>query len=131
MAPLQYRLYFDNAPVEQAQLEKVLEIRIDQAIGLAAEAELDLPVATDDGGVWSGQDDDFSAPFHRIRVEVQIGDGDFVPLIDGPVVAQRFELKAEANDSHVTVVVHDDSVLLNRDGRSSCSRTRRRAKSPA
>ena len=92
-----------------------LEIRIDQAIGLAAEAELDLPVATDDSGVWSGQDDDFSAPFHRIRVEVQIGDGDFVPLIDGPVVAQRFELKAEPNDSHVTVVVHDDSVLLNRD----------------
>ena len=115
MAPQQYRLYFDNAPVEQAQLEKVLEIRIDQAIGLAAEAELDLPVATDDSGVWSGQDDDFSAPFHRIRVEVQIGDGDFVPLIDGPVVAQRFELKAEPNDSHVTVVVHDDSVLLNRD----------------
>ncbi|WP_284269072.1 hypothetical protein [Bradyrhizobium iriomotense] len=115
MADVQYRLYFDNAPVEQARIDQFTEIRIDQAIGLVAEAELDLPVSTDDSGVWSGQDDDFSAPFHRIRIEVQIGDGDFVPLIDGPVVAQRFALKAEPDDSQVTLVVHDDSVLLNRD----------------
>ena len=115
MATTQYRLYFDNAPVEQAQIDLFTEIRVDQAIGLAAEAELDLPVSVDDTGVWSGQDDDFCAPFHRVRIEVQIGDGDFVPLIDGPVVAQRFALKAEPDDSHVTLVVHDDSVLLNRD----------------
>jgi phage protein D len=115
MATAQFRLYFDNAPVEQAQIDKFTEIRIDQAIGLAAEAELDLPVSTDDTGAWSGQDDDFSAPFHRVRIEVQIGDGDFVPLIDGPMVAQRFALKAEPDDSQVTLVVHDDSVLLNRD----------------
>ena len=115
MATVQYRLYFDNAPAKQAQIDQFTEIRVDQAIGLAAEAELDLPVSTDDAGAWSGQDDDFSAPFHRIRIEVQIGDSDFVPLIDGPVVAQRFVLKAEPDDSQVTLVVHDDSVLLNRD----------------
>src|SRR3569623_776351 len=115
MATVQYRLFFDNQPADQAKIDQFTEIRIDQAIGLAAEAELDLPVATDDSGAWSGQDDDFSAPFHRIRIEVQIGDGDFVPLIDGPVVAQRFALKAEPDDSQVTLVVHDDSVLLNRD----------------
>jgi len=115
MTVAQYRLYFDNTPVEQAQIDKFAEIRVDQAIGLATEAELDLPVSTDDTGAWSGQDDDFSAPFHRIRIEVQLGDGDFIPLIDGPVVAQRFELKAEPDASHVTLVVHDDSVLLNRD----------------
>jgi len=115
MPTAQYRLYFDNAPVEQAQIDKFTEIRVDQAIGLAAEAELNLPVSTDDTGAWSGQDEDFSAPFHRIRVEVQLDGGDFVPLIDGPVVAQRFALKAEPDDSHVTLVVHDDSVLLNRD----------------
>jgi phage protein D len=111
----QYRLFFDNAPVEQAQIDKFTEIRVDQAIGLAAEAQLDLPVSTDDTGAWSGQDDDFSVPYHRIRVEVQLDEGDFVPLIDGPVVAQRFELKAEPDNSHVTLVVHDDSVLLNRE----------------
>jgi phage protein D len=111
----QYRVYFDNTPAEQAQIDQFTEIRVDQAIGLAAEAQLDLPVSTDDTGSWSGQDNDFSAPFHRIRVEVQIGDGDFVSLIDGPVVAQRFALKAEPDDSQVTLVVHDDSVLLNRD----------------
>jgi len=115
MATVQYRLYFDNAQIDQAQIDQFTEIRIDQAIGLAAEAELDLPVSTDDSGAWSGQDDDFSSPFHRIRIEVQIGEGDFVPLIDGPVVAQRFALKAEPDDSQLTLVVHDDSVLLNRD----------------
>jgi hypothetical protein len=111
----QYRLYFDNAPVEQARVDRFSEIRVDQAIGMAAEAELQLPVGTDEGGLWSGQEEDFVQPLRRVRIEVRIGEGDFVPLIDGPIVASRFELKATPEESLVTLVVHDDSVLLNRE----------------
>ncbi len=115
MPRAQYRLYFDNAPVEQERVDQFGEIRVDQAIGMAAEAELQLPVGTDQNGVWSGQGEDFVEPFKRVRIEVKVGDADFVPLIDGPIVANRFELKASPGQSHVPLIVHDDSVLLNRD----------------
>ncbi len=90
-------------------------IRVDQGIGMASEAELDVPVGTDGGGAWQSLEDGFAQVFARIRVEVKVGDGEFVPLIDGPVVAQRFQLEATPEASRMTLVVHDDSVLLNRD----------------
>jgi phage protein D len=115
MPRAQYRLYFDNAPVEQERVDGFGEIRVDQAIGMAAEAEVRLPVGTDPGGVWSGQEEDFVQPFKRVRIEVKVGDADFVALIDGPIVANRFELKASPGQSLLPIIVHDDSVLLNRE----------------
>jgi phage protein D len=115
MPTAQYRLYFDNAPVEQEHIDAFGEIRVDQAIGMAAEAELQLPVGTDENGVWSGQEEDFVQPFKRVRIEVKVGNADFIPLIDGPIVANRFELKASPGESSIPLIVHDDSVLLNRD----------------
>ncbi|MFO1058182.1 MAG: hypothetical protein U1E53_14590 [Dongiaceae bacterium] len=110
----EYRLWLDNAPADQATIGRFGDIRVDQAIGVASEAELQLPVATDPGGLWSGQEEDFTQPLKRVRIEVKIGEGEFVPLIDGPIVANRLALKATPDESTMTLVVHDDSVLLNR-----------------
>lgn len=110
-----FRLFLDNAPLEQQRLDTFGEIRVDQAIGMATEAVLDLPLQTDDTGHWSLLEDDWAQPFHRVRVELKVGTADFVPLIDGPVVSLRFELQAEPGNSKMVLVVHDDSVLLNRD----------------
>jgi phage protein D len=110
-----YRVYFDSTPAERERLDQFGEIRVDQAIGMTTEAELRLPVATDDGGRWSGQEEELVQPFRRVRIEVRVGEDGFVPLIDGPVIAHRFELKARPGQSNMTLVVHDDSVLLNRD----------------
>lgn len=110
-----FRLFVDNAPVDEERLERFAEIRVDQAIGMAAEAELHMPVATGLEGAWEGLDEDFAQPFTRIRVEVKVGDGAFQALIDGPVVANRFELSAAPDESEMVLVVQDDSVLLNRE----------------
>ena len=115
MAKAAFRIYFDNTPASAEQLARFTEIRVDQGIGVAAEAELDLPVATDDSGLWSDIEEDFAQPFARVRIEVQVADADFLPLIDGPVVGNRYEMKASPDQSRMTLVVHDDSVLLNRD----------------
>ena len=48
-----------------------------------------------------------------MRIEIKIDDGEFVPLIDGPLIAQRMVMSAAPNDSMLTLVVQDDSVLLN------------------
>jgi phage protein D len=113
MAKAKFRVFFDNAPASVEQLARFTEIRIDQAIGMAAEAELDWPVGTSAQGVWKGAEEDWA----RVRVEVKVADADFVPLIDGPVIGNRYELSAQPDQSHVTLVVQDDSVLLNRDER--------------
>jgi phage protein D len=110
-----FRLFFDNAPADQERLDRFGEIRVSQAIGMAAEAELELPIGTDLDGAWSGFGEDFAEPFTRVRIEIQLGSDAFVALIDGPVVGTRFHLSAEPEASRMTLVVQDDSVLLNRD----------------
>ncbi len=112
----EFRLYFANEPADDDRLGRFSEIRVDQAIGMAAEAELDLDLSVDDDGNWDGMEEDFVQPGARVRVEIKVGDdGEFVPLIDGPIVTNRFELSAEPEESKLTLVVQDDSVLLNQD----------------
>jgi phage protein D len=53
--------------------------------------------------------------FTPIRIEVNAGDGNFVPLIEGPVVGYDSERSAIPGKSVITVIVHDDSALLNRE----------------
>ncbi len=114
-AGAKFRVFLDNSPAEEERLELIGKIRIDQAIGMAAEAEFHLGLSVDDQGRWSEMEEDYVQPFARVRVEVRAGDGDFEPLIDGPVVGQRFELKAGPGESQAVLVVQDDSVLLNQD----------------
>lgn len=115
MPTAEFRLYFDNEPADEERLSLFCEIRVDQAIGMAAEAELSMGIGADDSGVWSGIEEDFTQPFARVRVEVKVGDGDFVPLLDGPIVGSRFELEAAPEASKLIVVAQDDSVLLNQE----------------
>ena len=113
MALAAIRIYLNDAPASEEQLDLFREIRVDQAIGVAAEAELEIDLTLDDQGQWSVIEDEFAQPFQRIRVEVKLGEGAFTALIDGPIISQRFELGAGPGDSALTLVVHDDSVLLN------------------
>lgn len=113
MALANLRIYLDGTPATEEQLDMFREIRVDQAIGMAAEAELDIDLSLDDEGLWSMVEDAFAQAFSRIRIEVKMGEGEYSALIDGSVISQRFELAAGPGDSGLTLVVHDDSVLLN------------------
>jgi len=115
MPTSEFRLYVDNQPASAEQLAAFSSIRVEQAVGMAAAAELNMPLVPDDEGAWAGFDEPAAQPFTRVRIDVKVGDGDFVSLLDGPVVGQRFELDAAPDRSHLTIVVHDDSVLLDRD----------------
>ncbi len=107
------KVYLDNAAADTSQLDLFREVRVDQAIGLATEAELKMDVGLDTGGSWSGIDEDFAQPGRRVRIEVRASDGQYIALIDGPIVAQHFDLSSEANSSTATLIVHDDSALMN------------------
>lgn len=115
MAATQLKIYLDNQPASSEQLGLFTDIKVDQAIGMAAEAELKIDVGADRTGNWSWLSEDFAQPFHRLRLEIAIRDSGFTALIDGPIVAQRFELSSRPNRSKMILTVHDDSVLLNQD----------------
>lgn len=109
------RLFFNNRAADEQQLDLFGEVRVDQAMGMAWEAELHMPIGLDENGNWSDIEESFAQPLARVRVEAKVGKGGFTALIDGPVVGQRFELSAEPGESTLVLVVQDDSVALNRD----------------
>lgn len=115
MSTADFRIYLDNEPASEEQLGLFSEIQVDQAIGMASEADMQIGIGVGDDGVWDTLEDSFVQPFSRIRVEIRIDDNDYIPLIDGPVVGQNFELDAGPERSKLVLVVHDDSVLLNQD----------------
>jgi hypothetical protein len=114
MAIANLQMYLDKTLATTKQLDLFREIRVDLAEGMVGEAELEIELNLDDQGAWSTIEEEFSQAFQRIRIEARIGEGAFTPLIDGSIVSQRFELAASPGKSVLTLVVHDDSILLNR-----------------
>jgi hypothetical protein len=114
---INYRLFFNNNPATREQLDRVEEITVEQEIDMAWEARMQIPIATDDKGKWTGEDEDFLAEFTQVRVEIELGDQVFVPLIDGSIVEAGDRMNSEPSQSMKTVVIQDDSIRLNRDDR--------------
>jgi hypothetical protein len=114
MSVVEFKMFFDGTAATQEQLDKVEEITVDQAVDRAWEARIKMPICVNDGGKWEGEQETWMKALARVRVEVNAGDGKFVPLIDGPIVGFDTARSAQPGRSEVTVVVHDDSALLNR-----------------
>ena len=110
-----YRLFFDNNPATREQLDLVEEITVEQEIDMIWEARIEILIATDDQGNWKGADAEIFREFTQVRVEIQIGDGAFIPLIDGSIVELSDRISSEPSQSMTTVIVQDDSVRLNRE----------------
>ncbi len=114
MATTEYRLYLDDAPATRDQLDLVDEVTVEQQIDMAWEARLRIPLCADEEGRWSGSDVAFASSFARVRVEIRVGSGSFVPLVDGPVVGTDSQMNTQPGQSWIIAIVQDDSVYLNR-----------------
>jgi hypothetical protein len=119
MAGLRFRMYIENQPATQQILDQVDQITVEQSMGATWEARLVISLATDEKGSWAGVDSSFSTDFGRVRVELDPGDGSFVPLIDGPLVGADQDMSAEPGESIHTAIVADDGVYLDRQQRAS------------
>ncbi len=117
MPDIEYKIYYNSEPATQAQLDRVESITVEQEVDMAWEARLEIPLCLDADGTWSSEDENLISSFTRIRVEIRIGAGDFTPLIDGPIVGHDSSMSSEPGQSSVTLLVHDDSVYLNREER--------------
>lgn len=114
MPSKQFRMYFNGTAATQDQLNRVEEIAVEQDADAAWEARIQLIVSLDENGNWQNTDDTFTDDFSRIRVELQFNTDPWVALIDGSVVGVDNSLHNEPGRSTITLIVQDDSVLLNR-----------------
>ena len=114
MPAASFRVFYGTTPATQAQLDQLERITVEQEIDLAWEARLTLPLCVDASGAWSGADEAFLRSFSRVRVEIKVGGGPFVALIDGPIVGYDSRRSSEPGQSQITLLVQDDSVYLNR-----------------
>lgn len=114
MIPAEYTVYLDGEAAGRDELDRFESVTVEQEVDRPWEARLEVPVCLDSQGNWSGDDARFMEAFRRIRVELKVGEGEFVPLIDGPVVGYDSARRSSPGESVVTLVVHDDGALLHR-----------------
>jgi hypothetical protein len=118
MSDFGFRMYFGGRPATAEELERVEEIVVEQEMDMAWEARIRLYLCLDENGTWRSSPQEFAQPFSRVRVEIGSGSS-FTPLIDGPVASYDTALDSQPGRSSVTLVVRDDSVLLNREEKSA------------
>lgn len=112
---IEFKVYYDGEAAKIEQLDEIEEITVEQEVGKVWEARVKIPVCASAEGVWEGEEEPARKEFARVRVEIRVGDGDFVPLIDGRIVGQDAERSAIPGKSMITLIVHDDSALLHRE----------------
>lgn len=114
MPDILFKVYYNDEVASREQLERIEEIVVEQEENASTDAQVKIPMCTDERGRWNEGDDELLATLERIRVEVKVGDNPFVALIDGPVVGYNISASSQPGQSAVTFLVRDDSVYLNR-----------------
>ena len=115
MGDTRFRIWFGDTPATAEALHRVETIEVIQEMDAIWEARLELVLCLDESGKWLHWPGDAAEPFSRVRIEIDIGTGQFKPLIDGPLVSIDASLDSQPGRSTATMVVRDDSAILNRD----------------
>jgi hypothetical protein len=115
MACAQYRFYLGDQNASSQQIATFETITVHQEVDNGWTATVEIPLCTDSHGNWTGETESYLQPLNRVRVEVSLQGGPYVPLIDGPIVAVNHDLHMEPGQSMATVEVQDDGFLLHRD----------------
>lgn len=115
MGDTRFRVWFGEHAASEDELTRIEEIEVTQEMDAFWEAQLRMSLCLDANGKWLEWPGDLATPFSRVRVEIDIGNGDFVPLIDGPLVSIDAALDSQPGRSTATMFVRDDSAYLDRD----------------
>lgn len=115
MGDTRFRVWFGDRAASEDELARFEQIEVTQEMDATWQAELRMAMCLDENGAWLHWPGDSATPFSRVRVEIDIGNGRFAPLIDGPLVSIDASLDAQPGRSTASMVVRDDSAYLNRD----------------
>lgn len=115
MGETRFRVWFGERAAGEDELRRIEDIEVVQAMDQPWEARLSVVLCVDANGAWLHWPGDSAAPFSRVRVEIDVGGGSFVALIDGPLVGIDASLDSQPGRSSATLLVRDDSAFLDRD----------------
>ena len=82
MSPPKFRVWFGDAEASEDALARIEEIEVVQEIDRFWEARIRTTMCLDAQGRWQHRSDRVAEAFTRMRVELDPGNGSFVPLID-------------------------------------------------
>jgi hypothetical protein len=114
MGAARFRVWFGEQEASEEDLARIEEIEVTQEVDRFWEARMRMTMCLDAAGRWQHRSDAVAA-FSRVRIELDPGNGSFVPLIDGPVSNVESRLDSQPGRSSATFAVRDDSVFLNRE----------------
>ena len=115
MSEAKFRVRFGSSEASEDDLARIEEIEVTQEIDKFWEARMRTTMCLDAQGHWQHRPDTVASAFSRVRIELDPGNGSFVPLIDGPVSSFESMLDSQPGRSTATFAVRDDSVFLNRE----------------
>jgi hypothetical protein len=110
-----FRIFFGSRAATADELAHIEEVTVEQEMDLAWNATIRMFLCLDESGNWSHVQDDFLQSFRRVRIELQLGGAAWLPLIDGPIVDRNTDMNSQPGRSNITLSVHDDTALLNRE----------------
>jgi phage protein D len=113
VAETAYRLHLDGATASADTVGAVESIEVEDDARLAGMARVVFTAEVDpDDAVWSLLESGSFGRLRPLRVEVEVGEGGFHPLLDGFVVDTRVRFAEGAQRSRVEVTAMDPSVKL-------------------
>lgn len=115
MACTQYKLFFADQIATPAQLNGFETITVHQEMDMNWTAHLEFPLRTNAQGDWTGEAESYLQPDVRVRIEVRVMSGAYVPLIDGSLVTADYDTHKDPGQSMLRIDVQDDGYLLHRD----------------
>src|ERR1700688_151996 len=115
MSCAQFKLFFNDQVATAKQLDSFETITVQQEMDMGWTASLEVPLCTNTQGDWTGESESWFQPMNRLRIEVNLQGGSYVPLIDGPIVTCNYDMHMEPGQSMGHVEVHDDGFLLARN----------------
>jgi hypothetical protein len=114
MLPVRYKVLVDGKGISKADLDRIDTITVTQRMDQTAEASISLLIQADQNGQWQ-YNKEIIKPLRPVRVEIQVGNGGYRPLIEGPLVGADPQLQSEPGRSLLILRVHDDSYSLTLD----------------
>jgi hypothetical protein len=124
MSEARFRVWFGSREASEDDLARIEEIELTQEVDKFWEARMRMTMCLDAQGRWQHRPDTVAGPFSRVRIELDPGNGSFVPLIDGPVSHFESTLDSQPGRSTASFAVRDDSVFLDRDEGTEIFRSR-------
>lgn len=115
MAGISYQVLIDGKPLPPETIAAV-QLEVEDHARMADMLRLQVPIAVHENGEkWTILDEDVFRRLTNIRVEVTVGKGNSVPLINSYVIESYAEFSNEPGKSLLKVVAMDPTVLMNLD----------------